>query len=67
MRDKEKISEEIMKKLRALPEDKQRGVCWLLDNIELADEMCRGDKMTQEETDEFIKSTREKKITLVWP
>lgn len=61
MCDKEKMIEEIMKKLRALPGDEQKGACLLLNNIELADEMCRGEKMTQEAVDEFIKSTREKK------
>ncbi|WNX84910.1 hypothetical protein RWV98_01165 [Agathobaculum sp. NTUH-O15-33] len=66
MDSKEKAIEKILEKMRTLPEWMQKGVYWLIDNIDLADEMCKGEKLSQAQIEEYIQTAKERRDCVLW-
>ncbi len=52
--------ENFKKVFNELPEDAQHAVCWLLDNFDLAAELCRHSDMTEDEIEKYKTAAREK-------
>ncbi|MCQ5130442.1 hypothetical protein NE562_12285 [Butyricicoccus faecihominis] len=52
--------------MRTLPEWMQKGVYWLIDNIDLADEMCKGEKLSQAQIEEYIQTAKERRDCVLW-
>ena len=53
MAEKGEQSEQIWELLQALPVERQKAVCWLVKNIDIADRLSEGGKMTSEEIEEL--------------
>ena len=66
MDSKEKAIEKILEEMRTLPDWMQKGVYWLIDNIDLADEMCKGEKLSQAQIEEYIQTAKERRDCVLW-
>ena len=53
MAEKGEQSEQIWELPQALPVERQKAVCWLVKNIDIADRLSEDGKMTSEEIEEL--------------
>lgn len=52
--------EDFIEKLEKLTPKKQTAICWLMENTEIADELCKGKKLTKEQIERYTKYAEEK-------
>ena len=61
MSEKEFNAQDLEKKIRSLPEMEQKAMCWLISNIEIAEQLAAGEKMTEGEVKRLTQTAIEKK------
>ena len=61
MNDKEEQTSHIEELIQTLPEEMQKAICRLIQNIEIADRLSEGEKMTDAEIEQFTQATLERK------
>lgn len=61
MDEKEQHITNIMEQVKGLTYEEQKGVCWLIQNIDIIDQIITEKKMTTEEKEEFIHLIMEEK------
>ena len=57
---KELSVKNLEKQIRSLPEIEQKAICWLINNIEIAEQLAEGEKMTEGEIKRLTQTAIEK-------
>jgi len=60
MNEKDLNIEYIMKQIRSLSEMEQKAICWLIRNIEIADHLTKGEKISEMEIRRLMQAAIEK-------
>ena len=53
MKEKDEQIKNIVEQIKALPDEMQKAIYWLIQNIEIADQLSEGTRMTDEEIEQF--------------
>ena len=48
-KNKDRLIDELMKKISQLPPDRQKAVCFIIDNFDIIKKMCENSEMTDED------------------
>lgn len=60
MDNKERKLELLEEKIKNMPEFEQKAVCWVINNIEIAEVMSKGRRIPKDKIELLVKSAREK-------
>ena len=52
-------TQDLEKKIKSLPEIGQKAICWLISNMEIAEQLSAGGKMAEKEIKRLIKTATE--------
>lgn len=61
MKEKEEQNKNIEELIQALPDEMQSAICWLIHNIEIADQLSEGERMTDEEIERLTQRALDRK------
>ena len=56
MGKKEFSAQDFEKKIKSLPETWQKAICWLISNLEVAEQLAAGEKMDEKEIKRLIQT-----------
>lgn len=65
MNESEQRIEALEKLIKALPEAMQNAICWMIENIDIVNQLAEGEAMTEMEVEQFTQSAIEKKDYLM--
>ncbi len=54
--EKEQAIQRIAEQVKALPDEMQRAICWLVRNIDIADQLAEGEKLTEAEIERLTQT-----------
>lgn len=58
-KNKDRLIDELMKKISQLPPDRQKAVCFVIDNFDIIKKMCENSEMTNDEIKKRLKTAEE--------
>lgn len=61
MKEREEQIKNIEELIKALPDEMQTAICWLIQNIEIADQLSRGERMADEQIEQFTQRALDRK------
>lgn len=61
MKEREEQIKNIEELIKALPDEMQKAICWLIQNIEIADQLSEGERMTDEQIEQFTQRALDRK------
>ncbi len=61
MKEREEQIKNIEELIKALPDEMQKAICWLIQNIEIADQLSRGERMADEQIEQFTQRALDRK------